>query len=155
MKASKLMLLSASALALSGAMLGTAFSSAPGASAGNSTPTAVPCSYTPISVENFQAAPSATPVPTCTPVRIKTHTPTTTPTEAATQTPVPATPVPTQPAATATKPAGGSEGQGVRPPDTGSGPGASGGVDISLLVAGIALAALGGGSMLVLSVKRR
>lgn len=155
MTASKLMLLSASALALSAVMLGLAFSAAPDTSTAQQQ---YPCNYVIDSVTSFgfqTVIATDTPIPTCTPVRIKTHTPTATPTEAATQTPVPATPAPTQPAATATKPGGGAEGQGVRPPDTGSGPGSSGGIDLWLLVAGIAVAALGGGSMFVLAAKRR
>ncbi len=154
MKASKLMLLSASTLAVSAIMLGVAFSAAPGTSKAQQQ---YPCNYV---IDRFTslgqtAFATDTPIPTCTPVKIKTHTPTATPTEAATQTPVPATPAPTQPAATATKPGGGAEGQGVRPPDTGSGPGDGGRVDVTLLIAGIALAALGGGSMLMLAAKRR
>ena len=156
MKSTKLMLLSAATLALSAIMLGVAFSAAPAASAGRDFPCNTVLQETGFSGLGFQTVIATdTPIPTCTPVKIKTHTPTMTPTEAATQTPVPATPAPTQPAATATKPGGGAEGQGVRPPDTGSGPGAGGGLDVTLLFAGIALAALGGGAMLVLAAKRR
>lgn len=96
-------------------------------------------------------------MPTCTPVRLKTHTPTTTPTEAATQTAVPVTPAPTQPAPpTATNPAGGSEGGGVRPPSTGTGAATAtrSGVDVWLLVAGLTLAIAGGGTVASAAARR-
>ncbi len=157
----KTMLSGTTALIAGLAMLGLALSLPGRAAAGNQQ---VPCDATATAtpdqigvIGNLQPAPSETPVPTCTPVRLKTHTPTTTPTEAATQTAVPVTPAPTQPAPpTATNPAGGSEGGGVRPPSTGTGAATAtrSGVDVWLLVAGLTLAIAGGGTVASAAARR-
>jgi len=149
------MLSGAAALAIGTVLLGLAFSGAPGASA---TQQQVPCGSTPFVPESVGSLglttviATDTPIPTCTPVRLKTHTPTTTPTEAATATPVPVTPAPSNTAvpATATQPGGGAGGQEVRPPDTGTGAMAGGsGIELPFLAAGMLLLVLGSGSMLV------
>ena len=98
--------------------------------------------------------PTNTSVPT---VRLKTHTPISTNTAAATSTEVPATPAPVHTQAPApTQPGGGTEGVGVKPPNTGSGSGSAGpsGASLWLLLGGIAVAATGGGAVLV-GVRRR
>lgn len=155
----KTMLLGTTALIAGLAMLGLALSSPGRAAAGN---TQIPCDATATAtpnqgvIANLQVV-SATPVPTCTPVKLKTHTPTTTPTEAATATQVPVTPAATntQPAATATRPGGGAGGQEVLPPSTGTGAMAGGsGIELSFLFAGLLLLTLGSGSVLM-GVRRR
>jgi len=154
-KLSKLMLPNIAIATLGALMMALAFVPIQRVSAGEIT--CVTGSPTPLPDSQAGVVAAVQELPTCTPTRarIKTHTPTTTPTEAATQTPVPATPEPTQPAATATKPGGGAEGQGVRPPDTGSGAMASGGnVDRLLLVLGSLFLVLGGGSLFVGSRRR-
>jgi len=159
MTTGKMIVSGAAALIVGAALLGLSFASPQGASAGNIVPcdaTATATATEPVGdIAANAVEPTDTPIPTCTPVKLKTHTPTNTATAAATQTPVPVTPAPTQPAATATKPGGGSEGQGVRPPNTGSGPAGRGAVDLRLLMAGIAMAALGGSSLLAAARKRR
>ena len=102
--------------------------------------------------------PCVTPSEVPTEGRVKTHTPTQTSTAEATNTAV-ATSTPqvvnTQaPAPSATRPSGGNEGASVRPPNTGSGGGTSGGAGIWLVALGAMLVALGGGS-LIFGVRRR
>ena len=96
----------------------------------------------------LQALPTNTPVATCTPTRIKTHTPTTVPTEPATETrvatntPVPPPPPPPPPA--------GNAGGVVRPPDTGSGGyGNAGSGNMLWVVIATALVIAGGSAMFV------
>ena len=155
MKLSKLMLPNIAFATVGAFMLALAFVPIQRVSAGNETCTNG--SPTPLPAAQAGVVSAAQQLPICTPtrVRLKTHTPTNTATAAPTDTPVPATPAPTQPAATATKPGGGAEGQGVRPPDTGTGATASGGnIDRSLLALGTLFLALGGGSLLVVARRR-
>lgn len=155
MKLSKLMLPNMAIATLGALMMALAFVPIQRVSAGNETcingsPTPLPDSVAGV-VANVQELPQCTP----TRARIKTHTPTSTPTAGPTDTPVPSTPAPTQPPATATQPGGGAGGQGVRPPDTGTGTTASGGnIDRSLLVFGTLFLVLGGGSLFA-GVRRR
>jgi len=120
--------------------------------AGISTSTPTPCvTLPPAGVSAFQQ------LPTCTPVQIvRSATPTFTATVPATSTPVPATPAPTQPrpTATATSPSGGSGGQAVTPPNTGSGLDSGAGYNVYMLLAAGLFAAMGGG-LIVVAVKRR
>ncbi len=97
-------------------------------------------------------APTCVP-PTATPtVKLLTHTPTATSTPAATQTPGPTnTAAPTNTVAPAPNtPANGAGnlGASVRPPNTGTGGSGGSGSTLWLLVGGVALLAIGGGSML-------
>lgn len=101
----------------------------------------------------------ADPTATCTvPPIVRTSTPTPTKTVPATSTPVPPTaapatntPVPPQP--TATQPGGGVGGQGVQPPNTGSGPDARS-VNWLALGGGLILL-LAGGTSLASAARRR
>jgi len=90
-------------------------------------------------------------IPTCTPVRkVKTATPTFTVTVEPSSTPVPPTEAPptvAPPSATATSPAGGSAGQAVTPPNTGSGPDSGAGYNLYMLLAAGLVAAIGAGSL--------
>jgi hypothetical protein len=152
MHASRLMIGGAGALALAAVLVGLSFG-APRALAGIT----VPCGAT--------ATPTATQVvaavaanPTCTPVTfVKSATPTFTVTVLPSATAVPPTQAPptaVPPTATAT-PSGGAAGQGVRPPDTGSGTDAGSRVSLELLLAGAALAVVGSGSLVVGARRRR
>ncbi len=78
--------------------------------------------------------------------RPKSHTPTVKPTEAVvTEAPSTSTPVPPTVAAP-TRPSGGAEGSGLRPPNTGTGDAGSSGTPWLLVAGGFALAAFGIGS---------
>jgi hypothetical protein len=109
---------------------------------------------------NMAQQPTNTPTPTCTPeVKVRTATPTAVKTAPATNTSVPATeapatntPVPPPP--TATKTGGGVGGQGVQPPNTGSGPD-SGTVNWIVLGAGAFLLLVGGTSLAGAARRRR
>jgi hypothetical protein len=150
------------AAAVLGLMLvfGQSFGQGPGsaqAGGGTADPTADPTVNTATSIPATcvpgQTCPNtATPNPSETPGRAKTHTPTSTPTD------VPSTSVPaTEPAATSTvRPSSGNEGANVKPPATGSGDG-TGSRDQSLwiLVAGAMLVIVGGGAALVGIRQRR
>lgn len=158
----KIVVSGVAALVAGVAMLGLSFASPQRAWAGNTqipcdaTATATPDQEGPAAITSLQQL-TDTPIPTCTPVKLKTHTPTNTPTEAPTQTPVPVTPAPSSTAvpATATQPGGGAGGQQVLPPNTGTGATAGGGPDMMLLVAGLALSIVGGGSVALGAVRRR
>ena len=83
--------------------------------------------------------------------RLKTHTPT------ATSTPAPKTPTPVPPTIAPTNtraPQNGNEGVSVKPPNTGTGGGASGGTSMWLLMLGAATIVFGGGA-LVTGMRRR
>jgi hypothetical protein len=122
---------------------------APTVLAGNTCVTPTP--VTPVGEIQAEGA-SLQQLPTCTPTtvpRLKTHTPTSTAT-VATSTAVPATPAPVNTQAPApTQPGGGTEGVGVKPPNTGSGPSGGSSTGLWLLLGGIAVAATGAGSVLV------
>jgi hypothetical protein len=120
----------------------------PDAFAGITTTTPTPCgTQGPVGqISAFQQ------LPTCTPVRIvKTATPTFTATVEPSATPVPPTQEPTQPAPTdtATQPAGGSGGEAVSPPNTGSGPDSGVRYNLYVLLAAGLAAAIGAGSIVV------
>ena len=136
-------------------MLGMAYATSGVVQAGNQV---VPCDATATptqgqlgQIQAFQAAPQCTATPT-TPRKLRTHTPTVTPTEQLkTATPAPTS---TQPAPTNT-PKAASEGVAVKPPNTGSGNGASGdSMTLWLLGLGGIAVALGGGALAV-GVRRR
>ncbi len=94
-------------------------------------------------------------LPTCTPIRkVRTATPTFTMTVEPSSTPVPPTQEPTKAPPTATQPAGGSGGQSIAPPNTGSGPDSGVRYNVYMLLAAGLVAAMGAGSMAV-AVKRR
>ena len=97
-------------------------------------------------------------LPVCTPITIvRSATPTITATVPATSTPVPPTPAPptvVPPTATPTKPSGGAGAQ-VTAPNTGSGPQSGGGYSMYLLLAAGVVAAIGSGSLVVATRRRR
>ena len=148
MNAARFMIGGISALAVGAVLVALSFT-APRGAAGQQ----VACDYTPVGQINALQA-----VPTCTAVRIvRSATPTFTATVLPSETPVPPTQIPATvapPTATAT-PSGGSGGQAVVPPNTGSGPGAGSSVSMELLLAGTVLAVLGSGSVLAAARKRR
>ncbi len=154
MRLPRLITVGAAAVALSVVLAGLALRSPAGASAQQP-----PCATVVITVRLSQVASTNTPTATstvCPPQIVHSATPTFTPTSPATATPVPATPAPTQPAptATATKPSGGTGAQ-VTAPNTGSGSAAGSGYNWYLLLAAVAVAAMGGGSFVVAARRAR
>ncbi len=158
------LILSVTAIAAAAMLSGHAFT-ATSALAGNTVSCLPPAATdTPESVglipsNAFVGMAQADPTATCTvPVIVRTATPTPTVTVPATDTPVPATeapatdtPVPPPP--TATEPGGGVGGQGVQPPNTGSGPDAR---SVNWLALGGALVLLlAGGTSLAGAARRR
>ena len=99
-------------------------------------------------ISAFQAEPTNTPIATCTPTKIKTHTPTIPPTKEATGTPIATnTPVPPPPPP---PPPAGNAGVVVRPPATGSGGyGSTGSGNMLWVVIATALVIAGGSAMFV------
>ena len=134
------------ALSLAAAAVLVALSFAvPSTFAGNATSTPIPCGTSAVAE-----------LPTCTPVRIaRTATPTFTVTVEPSSTPVPPTQEPTKAPPTATQPAGGSGGQTIAPPSTGSGPGSGARYNGYMLLAAGFVAAMGGGSLIVAARRRR
>ncbi len=125
---------------------GTAFSQVPPC---DSTATSTPL---PLGVIRASQA-----IPTCTAttVTLKTHTPTSTATSGPSNTPAPSsTAAPTKTSVPATSTPSGGAGAGVRPPNTGSGDGTSGG-NVMLLSALGVLLMLGGGTVVLTGVRKR
>ncbi len=138
-------------LAAAAVLVGLSFA-APRTYAGISTSTPAPCgTLAPLGqISAFQQP------PTCTPVRkVNTATPTFTVTVEPSSTPVPPTQEPTKAPPTATMPAGGSGGQAVTPPNTGSGPDAGARSNVYMLLAAGLVAAMGAGSMAAGVIRRR
>ena len=106
----------------------------------------------PQSVNSLQIAPCTA---TSTTIR-RSATPTQTATPAATKTEVPRTAVSTvvPPTAVPTKPGGGTLGENIIPPNTGTGGSVADGASTWLLVAGVLMATMGGGAVLA-AVRRR
>jgi enoyl-CoA hydratase/carnithine racemase len=159
------LILSVMAIAVAAALTGQAFSARSALAGGvvsclppTATDTPQPLGFIQPQQPSFGIA-QADPTATCTvPPIVRTSTPTPTKTSAATNTPVPPTaapatntPVPPQP--TATQPGGGVGGQGVQPPNTGSGPDARS-VNWLALGGGLILL-LAGGTSLASAARRR